>query len=184
MMWIFVGVAVTAFSVMASAHGGVIIVAWGAILFGVVQLLFSRRDSGVSAGVDDLINDVSEGVRTLIAVNAGVIRDPSAPTANETQAFQLALQDAAKSLGILIHPIPESRIGEIALAMTHVPMGVAGYLKKKSKYLTPELKALIARSAFDVASVDRPEHEVASVLRPITEALNVDDSELNALERR
>lgn len=175
MMWIVIGLAVTIFSFIASPNGGVIVIAWGAILFGVVQLWRSHRNASVSTEIDDLITDVSEGVRTIIAVNAGVIRNPDAPTANEIRAFQVALQDAAKTLGILIHPIPESRIAEIASAMNQVPLGAAGYLKKKSKYLDPELRRLIARSALYVASVDRPENEVASVLRPITEALNAGD---------
>ena len=174
MLWILGGLAVTVLSIMASANGGVIIVAWGAILYGIVQLMFSRRDSAGPAGADDLITDVSEGVRALIAVSAGVIRDPEAPTFRELETFQSALQKAARTMGILIYPIPAQRIGEISRAMMHEPAGLVAYLKGKEKFLTPEFKAAIVRAAFDVAAAERSGNEAARLMQPIAEFLKVD----------
>lgn len=174
MLWIIIGLAVTVFSIVASANGGVIVVAWGAILYGIVQLIFSRRDSAGAAGVDDLITDVSEGVRALIAVSAAVIRDPDAPTFREIETFQSALQKAARAMGILIYPVPAQQIGEISRAMKHEPMEIVAYLKTKETFLTPELKAIIVRSAFDVATAERSSSEAARLTQPIAEFLKVD----------
>lgn len=147
---LLIGVIVTVVSMAASARGGVVVVAWGAMLFGAVRLVSGLLHLGSRSAADDVISDVTEEVRTLVAIMSAMIMDPQTPTSEELAAIRAALKDGSTAFGYVVRPFDSAVIREAALAMNTEPEGIAGYVRKKRKYLNDNAKKFIAKSALAV----------------------------------
>jgi hypothetical protein len=184
---LLVGVAVTAFSMMASRSSGFVVVAWGAMLFGAVRILsglFQLSAAGSAGAADDLILDVTEEVRTLVAATSAMVLDPEAPTRAELGAIQSCLRNAGGAFGYVVRPFSNDVLQMVAKAMKTEADGAAGYLRKKSKYLNENAKEFIAKSALSVLLVHREADEAEALLLQIAKAMGLGDDQVRALLTR
>lgn len=122
---LLIGLGVTIASMAASARGGVVIVAWGAMLFGAVRLVSGLLHLGPRSAADDIITDVTEEVRVLVAIMSAMILDPQMPTSEELAVIRAALNDASAAFGYVVRPFDNAVIREAALAMQTEPEGIA-----------------------------------------------------------
>jgi hypothetical protein len=181
---LLLGVVVTAFSMMASGSSGFVVVAWGAMLFGFVRILSGLFQLGASSragAADDLIPDVTEEVRTLVAVTSAMVLDPEAPTPAELAAIQSCLRNAGRAFGYIVRSFSNDVLQMVAKAMKTEPDGAAGYLRKKSKYLNENAKEFIAKSALSVLLAHREPGEATALFLQIVKAMGFGDEQASAL---
>lgn len=178
---LLIGLGVTAASMAASARGGVVIVAWGAMLFGAVRLVSGLLHLGPSSAADDIINDVTEEVRVLVAIMSAMILDPQMPTSEELAVIRAALNDASAAFGYVVRPFDNAVIREAALAMQTEPEGIAGYVRKKRKYLNDNAKKFIAKSALAVLLARREPPDAEAPFMAVADAMAVGEDEARSL---
>lgn len=169
------GLAVTVITAAGASGGGRYVVAWGAILFGLIQcvrggMAYSKYNE--MAPADRVLDEVAEPARTLIAALAGTVRNPEAPTAVETAAINRELRQAMDKT------IQDSKLREVARAMGQQPDGVAGYLNAKKDALDPQVRTIIMRGCCQVMIAEPTRTDAPERLVAIGQALDMTETQV------
>lgn len=169
------GLAVTVITAAGASGGGRYVVAWGAILFGVIQCVRGTMvyfEHTALPPADQVLNEVAEPARTLIAALAGAVRNPEAPSAAEIAAIHRELRQAMEKT------IRDSMLLDVARAMGQQPDGVAGYLKAKKDALDPQVKTIIMRGCCKVMMAEPTRTDAPERLVAIGQALDMTEAEV------
>lgn len=169
------GLAVTVITASGASGGGRYIVAWGAILFGLIQCVrgvMVYSEHGDMPPADQELESVAEPARTLIAALAGAVRYPEAPTAVETAAINRELRQAMDKT------IQDSKLREVVRAMGRQPGGTAGYLKIKNASLDPQVRIIIMRGCCQVMIAEPTRTDAPERLVAIGQALDMTETQV------
>ncbi len=172
------GLAVTVITAAGASGGGRYVIAWGAILFGLIQcvrggMTFSKYNE--MAPADQILDQVAEPARTLIAALAGAVRNPEAPSAAEIAAINRELRQAMQKT------IQESMLLDAARAMGRQPDGAAGYLKIKNASLDPQVRMIIMRSCCKVMIAEPTRDDAQEKLVAIGQALDMTEPQVRGV---